>query len=183
MKKLFSTVLILFTAGLMISVLPINAQERSSSDQFKIDFFKVYDSSSGKIMELTDAISADDYDWRPTESVRSIKESLIHLARAHYYLASKLGSPIPEKIESGENEQSINSKEEVEGFLLASIEHVKSAVQNVKHDQLYEEIDFFGGKETRQRVVLQVSEHMAEHLGQLIVYARMRDVTPPWSDK
>jgi uncharacterized damage-inducible protein DinB len=94
-----------------------------------------------------------------------------------------LGSPIPEKIESGENEQSINSKEEVEGFLLASIEHVKSAVQNVKHDQLYEEIDFFGGKETRQRVVLQVSEHMAEHLGQLIVYARMRDVTPPWSDK
>jgi uncharacterized damage-inducible protein DinB len=167
----------------MFSILPLMAQENNSTDQFKTDFFKVFDLSSGKIMELAEAIPADDYDWRPTESVRSIKESLMHLAGAHYYLASKIGSPIPENIESGEYEESIRTKEEVHEYLLKSIEHVKSAINKIEGNQLYDQVNFFGGTETKQRVVLQVSEHMAEHLGQLIVYARMKNVTPPWSEK
>jgi uncharacterized damage-inducible protein DinB len=181
MKNLLSLFTKLIIIGFIISTFPLYAQELKSTNQFKIDFFKVFDSSSGKIMELADAIPAEDYDWRPTESVRSIKESLIHLAGTHYYLASRLGSPIPEKIESGEYEESVKTKEETQEFLLKSIEHVKSAIGKINGEQLYEKVTFFGGEETRQRIVLQVGEHSAEHLGQLIVYARMKNITPPWS--
>ena len=68
-------------------------------------------------------------------------------------------------------------------ILAMSIEHVRLAIMNVENDKLYEKINFFGGKETRQRVIFQVGEHMAEHLGQLIVYARMIGVILPWSNK
>jgi uncharacterized damage-inducible protein DinB len=181
MKNLLSVFFKLIIVGSMISTLPLCAQEIKSTNQFKIDFFKVFDSSSGKIMELADAIPAEDYDWRPTENVRSIIESLIHLAGTHYYLASKLDYPMPDGIEPGDFEESVNSKEEAQEILLKSTGHIRLAIENIDDEQLYEIVNFFGGKETKQRVILQVGEHMAEHLGQLIVYARMKNITPPWS--
>jgi uncharacterized damage-inducible protein DinB len=181
MKNFISQLVKLFILVFLIITLPLNAQDKEQKNQFKIDFFKVFDSSSGKIINLADAIPSEDYDWRPTENVRSIKESLMHLAGTHYYLASKLNNPVPEGIEPGDFEESVNTKEEAREILLKSIEHIRLAIENVNDNQLYESVNFFGGKETRQRVILQVGEHMAEHLGQLVVYARMKNVTPPWS--
>ena len=180
MKNLLSQIGKLIIVVSVILPLSLNAQEESTN-QFKIDFFKVFDSSSGKIVKLADAIPADDYDWRPTENIRSIQESLMHLAGTHYYLAAKLNYPVPEGIEPGDFEESVDTKKEAREILLKSIEHIRLAIDKVNDKQLYEIVNFFGGKETMQRVILQVGEHMAEHLGQLIVYARMKDVTPPWS--
>jgi uncharacterized damage-inducible protein DinB len=180
-KNLFSGIFTLILVISMFLPLSLNAQRKESTNQFKIDFFKVFDSSSQKIIELADAIPAADYNWRPTEDIRSIKESLMHLAGTHYNLASKLNHPAPEGIEPGDFEESVETKEDAREMLLISIEHVRLAIEKLSDQQLYEGVNFFGGKETRQRVVLQVGEHMAEHLGQLIVYARMKDIAPPWS--
>jgi uncharacterized damage-inducible protein DinB len=181
-KKYMSEIFIKFVMVIiMISSIPARGQETNTLNHFKIDFFKVFNSSSGKLLELAEVIPAEDYDWRPTENVRSIKESLMHVAGTHFYLASKLEYPIPEDIDPGEFEKSSYTKSEIQKILIKSIEHIRSAIENIKDKQLYDIVNFFGGKETKQRVILQVGEHMAEHLGQMIVYARMQNVTPPWS--
>jgi uncharacterized damage-inducible protein DinB len=181
MKNLILKIFKLLIVGSLIFALPLNAQENESTNQFKIDFFKVFDSSSGKIIELANVLPSEEYNWRPTENIRSIIESLMHIAGTHYYLASKLNYPIPEGIEPGDFEESVDTKKKALEILSKSIEHIRLAIGNVKDKQLYETVNFFGGKETMQRVILQVGEHIAEHLGQLIVYARMKDITPPWS--
>ena len=178
-KKIFQRSFILFFLSVLI--VPVNSQDKLSANQFKIDFFKVFDSSSGKMIELANAFPAEDYDWRPTENTRSIKETLMHITGTHYYLASKLNYPTPDGIEPGDLAESAKSKKEVLVTLSKSIEHARLAIEKIDDKQLLEKVNFFGGKETRQRVVLQVGEHMAEHLGQLVVYARLREVIPPWS--
>jgi len=47
------------------------------------DFFKVFTMTSDKVSQLAEAIPAEKYDWRPAEGVRSVKESILHLAGAN----------------------------------------------------------------------------------------------------
>ena len=42
--------------------------------------------------------------------------------------------------------------------------------------------DWFGGKNTERGVLLFVTRHGAEHLGQSIAYARFIGVVPPWTE-
>jgi uncharacterized damage-inducible protein DinB len=161
--------------------LPVNAQEKDTTNQFKIDFIKMFDSSSLKTTELAASIPAEHYDWRPADEVRSIRETLLHLAGTNYFLASVLNSPVPEGINPREFSKSVKTKKAIQEIVAISIEHIRAAIQQIDNDQLFTKVDFFGRKETMQRVILQVGEHMAEHLGQLIVYARIKGVTPPWS--
>ena len=176
--SIYWKLIVYVTVGLSLSV---NAQERESTDQFKIDFFKMFDSSSKKMIDLAESIPFEHYNWQPTKEIRSIKESLMHVAGTHYFLARVLNYPIPAGIKPHEFSQSVKTKKEIQETLLNSIEHIRAAVQKIKKEQLYTDVDFFGRQQTKQRVILQVGEHMAEHLGQLIVYARLKGITPPWS--
>lgn len=177
-NKLAIFLIVCITIGL---TLPVNAQEEESTKQFKIDFFKMFDSSSNKLLELAEAIPSEYYDWQPTEKIRSIKGSLLHVASANYYLGTRMNFPIPEGINPREFEESVKTKKAVQEILSNSIEHIRGAIQKINDEQLYTKVNFFGGEETKQRVIFQVAEHIAEHLGQLIVYARLKDITPPWS--
>ncbi len=42
-------------------------------------------------------------------------------------------------------------------------------------------IKFFGQDISRQRAMIGTVNHLHEHLGQMIAYARSNNVTPPWS--
>src|ERR1039458_10362592 len=43
-------------------------------------------------------------------------------------------------------------------------------------------LEWFGGKNTERGVLLFVTRHAAEHLGQSIAYARFIGVVPPWTE-
>jgi hypothetical protein len=51
----------------------------------------------------------------------------------------------------------------------------------MRSGQLNREVTFFGDKTTVRGVYIFIDAHIAEHLGQLIAYARMQGVKPPWS--
>ena len=62
-------------------------------------------------------------------------------------------------------------------------------VHEEKHSQAFSErggdfesqVDFFWGPAPVRDVFLQMAAHSHEHLGQMIAYARMAGVVPPWS--
>ncbi len=120
-KNLLSRLLKLIVVGSLVLTLPVNAQEKESTNQFKIDFFKMFDSSCKKVIELADEIPSEDYNWRPTEKIRSIQESLLHIASTHYFLASILNSPVSEWIKPGEFTKSVTTKKAAQEILLNSI--------------------------------------------------------------
>ena len=147
---------------------------------FHQEFLGNFTASSDKVEGLCEAIPAEKYDWRPAEGIRSVKEACMHVAAANYFFASMMGVAIPDGINPQELE-SIGSKDEAMEVLTNSIAHVKSAIEGVSEEDFDNEIDLFGQPGNILRLLFVVSEHMAEHQGQLIAYARSNDVTPPWS--
>ena len=141
-----------------------------------------YDAATDKIVQLADAMPEDQYDWRPSEGVRSVKEALMHVASANFFFGSMLGASVPEGINPRELESSIESKEDAVKILKQSIDFARKAVDKVDGASLDEEIDLFGSKAPRTRLIVLVAEHAHEHLGQMIAYARSTGVTPPWSN-
>lgn len=157
------------------------AQDGEKATGFHADFLKAFDGAADKVTSLAEAIPEEKFDWRPAEGVRSVKESLMHIAGADFFLAMSLGKDLPEGINPRELEKTIETKEAAMEMLKKSIAHVRSAIEAVPAEDLNNEIDLFNGKASLRRVIMIVGDHMNEHLGQLIAYARSNDVVPPWS--
>ncbi len=136
--------------------------------------------NQGQVISLAEAFSEEQYDWRPSEGIRSVGESLLHIAGANYYLASKLGFAPPEDVDMM-NIEKIKGKDNVLAALKKSNEFILEKVTMVENDKLGEEVDFGFGKFSRLSGLLIILEHNGEHKGQLIAYARSNEVTPPWS--
>ncbi|WP_276372197.1 DinB family protein [Chryseolinea sp. H1M3-3] len=137
---------------------------------------------SGQVMQLAQAIPADKYSWAPQAGVRSIAEVCAHIISANYFFGSKLGGKIPEGVKMETIEKDLKTKAAIEAEFKRSYEMVIGAIKNTKDASLSNKVEFpFPGEFTSMTAVLIALGHSNEHLGQLIAYARMNGITPPWS--
>lgn len=138
--------------------------------------------TSDKFIQLSEALPAEKYGWKPTEGVRSIAEVFAHVISANYYFASKLGAEIPKEINMETLEKELTKKEDILAALKKSYEVVDKAIKNTKDEDLVKKVEYpFPGEFTNMTSILIILSHSNEHLGQLITYARMNNITPPWS--
>ena len=148
---------------------------------FRAEYIAEVDNVGKKIVELAEAIPADKYGWRPAEGVRSISEVFMHIVGANYFLPSFLGGKLPEGL-TRDSEKTIKDKAKVVEILKQSLENAKEAGRIVSDANLEKKVKVFGGREMTQRQVLMVIlNHLHEHLGQAIAYARVNGIAPPWS--
>lgn len=133
-----------------------------------------------KIGQLADAIPADKYGYMPMEGVSSVREVLMHVASANYFIGSKLGHEMPEGVDPQALGEGADKAEMIKIYN-DSAKHVKKAIKGVTAGAMAEEIKFFGMTAPRARLALIAADHQHEHLGQLIAYARANEIVPPWS--
>jgi uncharacterized damage-inducible protein DinB len=137
---------------------------------------------SGQVMQLAQAIPAEKYSWAPQTGVRNVAEVMAHIISANYFFASKLGAKIPEGVKMETIEKDLKTKEAIASELKRSYELMIGAIKNTKDASLATKVEFpFPGEFTSMSAVLIALGHSNEHLGQLIAYARMNNITPPWS--
>jgi len=137
-------------------------------------------SNQGQVIQLAEAFSEEQYDWRPMEGVNSVREALLHVAGGNYFLASKMGFAPPEDVDMMKLGE-ITGKENVITTLKKSNEFVLEKIMQVESAALTEEVDFGFAKMNKLGGLLAMMEHNGEHKGQLIAYARSNNVVPPWS--
>jgi uncharacterized damage-inducible protein DinB len=130
---------------------------------------------------IAEAIPADKYTWRPAPGVRSVAEVLLHASAANYNMYKLVGAKIPEGIDTKNMEQSTTEKVRVIATLKESYAHARQAITDMPDADLEKTMDWSGGKITERGVLLFIVPHIAEHLGQLIAYARVLGVVPPWT--
>jgi uncharacterized damage-inducible protein DinB len=135
-----------------------------------------------KFERLADAIPAEKYTWRPAPGVRSVAEVFLHVSAANYNLYKLVGTPPPEGIDIKNLEKSTTDKVKVIATLKDSYAHARKAITAMPDSDLEKSFDWFGGKNTERGVLIFIVRHGAEHLGQLIAYARMIGVVPPWTE-
>jgi len=134
-----------------------------------------------EFLRLAEAIPADRYTWRPSPEVRTIAEVFLHASAANYNLYKLVGTPTPAGVNTKTLEQSTTDKAKVIATLQASYTHAKTAIRAMPDADLEKTLDWNGGKITERGVLLYIVQHIAQHLGQQIAYARSIGVVPPWT--
>jgi uncharacterized damage-inducible protein DinB len=79
-------------------------------------------------------------------------------------------------------EKTVTSKTEVISWLKRSLEAVKTAHADLKVADVPRKVRVFDHDGTVEGMYLRIIVHANEHMGQLVAYARMNGITPPWSE-
>jgi uncharacterized damage-inducible protein DinB len=135
-----------------------------------------------KFTRLAEAIPAEKYNWRPSPDVRSFAEVFLHVSAANYNLYKLVGTPPPTGIDIKGLEKSTTDKTKIIATLKDSFAHAKKSITAMADADLEKSMDWFGGKNTERGILLFITRHGAEHLGQSIAYARFVSITPPWTE-
>ena len=110
----------------------------------------------------------------------SIELVFMHLIHYNYLYPEMLGIQPPAGIDMDQLEK-MTGKASVLMYLEDSLEHVRKSLNHMSAEDLHKIVELYGNDTQAFNVFIQLQVHMGEHLGQLMAYARMVGVVPPWS--
>ena len=136
---------------------------------------------TSQLLALAEATPTDKFAWRPSLGVRPTSEVYMHIAIANFYFLSVVGKQtMPTEIKPG-FEKSVTAKADVISWLKRSLDAARDARARETPKELERKVEFLKRSTTADAVYLRLIIHCNEHMGQLVAYARMTGVTPPWS--
>jgi uncharacterized damage-inducible protein DinB len=140
---------------------------------------------SNQLIALAEATPAEKFAWRPAPGVRSTSEVYMHIVMANFWLLSVAGQKMPADLKNedaaGVTEKTVTSKPEVIAWLKRSLDAVKQAHLAADPKDMARRLKVEGHEATVDGMYLRIIVHANEHMGQLVAYARMTGVVPPWS--
>jgi uncharacterized damage-inducible protein DinB len=178
-QRAFSAILVV-----VLAIGPALAGDASSKNVPKSDFRAEYLAQLAdvekKIVDLAGAVPQEKYGWRPGEGVRSISEVYAHIVGANYFFMTFVGVKMPAGMDPA-MEKTMTDKGKIAEMLKQSFNHVRQTVTDMLDASLEKETDMFGRKTTYRDALLTEMNHLHEHMGQSIAYARTNGVVPPWT--
>jgi hypothetical protein len=161
---------------------PNSADAAEVRKQFMDDL----DTLHTKFVALANAIPADKFAWRPEPGVRSVGEVFMHVASEYYvYTPMAYGatpSPAVAPTDAAMKKfEAQATKPDVLKHLADGFAYCKRVLSAEDPAAIAGEHKLFGGQHTVIETSFGMGGDLHEHLGQLIAYARMNGITPPWS--
>jgi uncharacterized damage-inducible protein DinB len=178
MKRAFLLLLVLALPSLGVGT--AHAQNNFDTEGLWEGYGGEWAHVSKQLVTLAEAIPADKYSWRPAPGVRSVSEVFMHIALGNFYLLSVTGPKMPADMKQG-LEKTVTKKADVIDWLKRSLDAVKSARAQLKPGDLERKVKIEGKTVTVDGMYLRIIVHDNEHMGQLVAYARMNGIVPPWS--
>ncbi|MGE0159562.1 MAG: DinB family protein [Gemmatimonadales bacterium] len=138
-----------------------------------------------KFIGLAQEFDESQYDWRPMEGVRSVRDVLaLAVVEAHIF-PTFWGYEPPAGVGNGfgpENQRVAGfSKAQLLRELDSAFDHLIGVVRGMDETKRNEASTYFGRQMPVHANVATAMADLHEHLGQLIAYARTNRVVPPWS--
>jgi len=168
--------------ALLLLAAAAQAQPAPPTAGYRAELLRQVDDVGKKLVDLAEAMPAEKYAWRPAEGVRSVGEVYVHVAQANFGIPRIWGGAattggIDPKALSGQ----AGDKAKVTAALKQSLASARQAVLAVPDADLDRKVHVFDHDGTVREVMTLLGNHMHEHLGQSIAYARMNGVVPPWT--
>ena len=146
----------------------------------RAEFMRVFDDLNSKFVALAEAIPEDKYSWRPGEGVRSVREVLTHVADGNYSFMAMAGNPYPSGLDS-KAIAALTDKAKIVEALKQSFDHVRRIYAGMSDPDFDKPAKLMRRDTVVREVFFYLITHEPEHLGQMIAYARMVNVVPPWT--
>ncbi len=168
---------------------PVAAQDlmnKESATEVRKQFINDLDSLQAKFLALANAIPAEKYSWRPAPGVRSIGEAFMHVASEYYvFTPMAYGLPRSPVIPPGQAAfatfEKSSTQADAKRHLTEGFAFMRKSLADADIATLTGTRKLFGGDRTIAETTIVMSADLHEHLGQLIAYARMNGIKPPWS--
>lgn len=159
---------------------------RETAVEYRKQFMTDLDTLQSKFLALANAVPAEKYSWRPMPGVRSFGEVFMHVASEFYvYTPMSFGaarSPvIPRGQDAFKTFEANSSKDSVLKHLNEGFAYAKATVMAIDPSALAGTRKLFNRDFTILETGIGMTADLHEHLGQLIAYARMNGIVPPWS--
>lgn len=125
--------------------------------------------------QMVELMPEEYYDFRPSTEEMNFGEQVLHIANNIAMLSSNYLF-----LANSLNTKNVNplDKLAVITALNAAYDIGLSAHRNVKPEQLDEIVKFFAGPLTKRQIFLLIHDHQSHHVGQLIVYLRLKGIKP-----
>ena len=140
---------------------------------------KAYGRVKDILLRSAEKVPEENYNFKPTDAVRSFGQIVGHVADAQYLFCS---------IELGENnpalkiEQSKTSKADLIAALKDAFAYCDKAYDGLTDASASDTVKLFKGDMTKRDALTANTMHGVEHYGNLIVYLRMKNLVPPSSE-
>lgn len=155
---------------------------KESAAVVKASYIADLEAMKVKFLGLAQAFPQDKYTWRPMEGVRSVSEVLMLIASEGYGFApTALGGKAAMSREESGKLSAITDKAQVVDHVTKGFAHAKKELEAIDPATLVGKQKLFGRELSAVEAALFVTGDQHEHLGQLIAYARMNRIVPPWS--
>jgi uncharacterized damage-inducible protein DinB len=167
----------------------VPAGSRAQTPAMTNDLIKTVNDVEQKLVGLANAMSAEQWNWRPAQGVRSVHEVLMHVAADNYFIPAAMGVAAPAETKiTGSDYPAVQafesqklSREATIAELKTSFEHMRKAMASFPESRMNDPLKIFGQDFTVRSFLILGTTHLHEHLGQMIAYARTNNVKPPWS--
>jgi hypothetical protein len=190
MRRPSSTTLVLLGA-LLAAPLGSVARAQGTPDAaaataVRQQFLTDLDTLQGRFLALANAFPEDKYSWRPAPGVRSVGEVFMHVASEYYTYApvaftAARSTVVGRGREGFQKFEQMSTKADVLKHLREGFAYARQSITALPTDSISGTRKIFGGDRTIIETSFGVTDDLHEHLGQLIAYARMNGIVPPWS--
>ena len=134
-----------------------------------------------KFVDLANAAPADKFTWRPSDDSRSLAEVLLHVAAERYQILKLMGATPPESFNGKDFEKSTTDKAKIVDELNRSWDFAQKTITAMTNADFAKLQPKLGPQANSGDVVYILVADAHEHLGQLVAYARMNGIVPPWT--
>jgi uncharacterized damage-inducible protein DinB len=163
------------------AALSAQAAAQAAAPSLKKDIIAQISDAEKKLIALANAIPADKFSWSPTKEVRSVSEVFVHVAMENYAIPPMVGlAAAPSKV-ADDAEKTVTTKAAVIDMLTKSFAYARQSVQATPDAQMDVSASYFGTPMSKRGILMALASHGHEHLGQMIAYARLNSIVPPWS--
>jgi hypothetical protein len=140
-----------------------------------------------KFMALAKALPTAKLAWRPMEGTRSFREVFAHVAAEGNTETAMFGRPLPAgSLADFDAEEARLTKlpdDQLIAVMDRAMQSLSATLGGLSPATINTPITYYGESTLPRVATTYTLNDLHEHLGQLVAYARMNSIVPPWSKK
>jgi len=181
MKKLFSTIMTTTFAIIILNLLALTASAQNlNGEDIKAQFVKDWERAKAYTLEYLNAVPADKYSFKATDSIRSFAEQMLHLASSNIFL---MGTATDQNLEwpgtDHEGKLIPKTKDSVIYYVMKSYDFSIRSIKTLDPAKFGEMVGPTRIRDTRFAYLLKSFEHQTHHRAQTTIYIRLMGLKPP----
>jgi len=126
-------------------------------------------------LKVAELMPEEQYNFKPVLDVMTFGEQLLHIAQNMNWLSSAylLGSK-----QNSKSDAKVLSKQSIINTISNAYDSAFDVHYRLTPKQLDEVAPFFAGPKSRRQILILMHDHQTHHIGQLIVYLRLKGIKP-----